>query len=114
MALGCCLACDSGGTSTAGGGQPPALVPARAPASASSQAPQAPAPSSQGPQAPASAAQAAGTTTKSQYLSSLDSVANSGTVFFGNGEVNGHHFRNSVVQVLDGQADSVSYDLGRK
>jgi hypothetical protein len=65
------------------------------------------------PQAPASAGQAAGTTTKSQYLSSFQSVASSGTVFFGNGEVNGHHFRNSVVQVLDGQADSVSYDLSR-
>jgi hypothetical protein len=55
----------------------------------------------------------AGTTTKSQYLSSFQSVASSGTVFFGNGEVNGHHFRNSVVQVLDGQTDSARVEVIR-
>lgn len=104
IALGCCLACDSGNTSAAGGGPPPASAPAHAPAAASSQV----------PQAPASAAQAADATKKSQYLSNLHNVADSGMVFFGNGEVNGHHFRNSVVQVLDGEADSVSYDLGRE
>jgi hypothetical protein len=105
IALGCCLACDSGGTtSTAGGGQPPTASPVRNPAASSSQV----------PQAPASTGEGAGATTKSQYLSNLRNISDSGTVFYGDGEINGHHFRDSVVQVMDGQGESVSYDLGRK
>jgi hypothetical protein len=116
--LGCCLACDSGATSTASGGQPPNSVPAAnpVPAAASNSMPATPpAPaSSQPPETPAATGQPTGATTKSQYLSSLHNVSNSGTVFYGNGEMNGHHFRNSVLQVMDGQAASVSYNLGRK
>lgn len=78
IALGCGLACDSGSASTAGG-QPPASVPARTPASASSQA----------PQAPASGGQVAGTSTKSQYLSNLHNVANSGATMSPTGAVPG-------------------------
>jgi hypothetical protein len=86
LALTCCLACDSGNTSV----------------------------SSQVPEAPTSTGQAASTAPASQYLSNFDSVASSGSLFAGNLEVNGRHYRNSVMQILDPGPDSVSYNLRRQ
>jgi hypothetical protein len=50
-----------------------------------------------------------------QYLSDLDSVANSGWLLTGTPEVNGRYYTHTVVQYLTGPGTAtVSYNLGRQ
>jgi hypothetical protein len=60
------------------------------------------------------AAPAGNSAPTSQYLSNLDSIANSGWLLTGTPEVNGRYYPNSVVQYLDPGPDTVSYNLGRQ
>jgi hypothetical protein len=127
LVLACCLACDSGNTNTCisdqggvtncgagsavGGSQPSSLASTPAPSPISSQSS---APPSALPSAVSTTVPAGDTAPTSQYLSNLDSVANSGWLLTGAPEVNGRSYPNSVVQYLDPGPDSVSYNLGRQ